>query len=100
MRATLLAIATATTFGGRRSISEVSHGARGDQCAGGVDDGPAGFWILNRCEQGEALARCGARGVLAHGFDELSVQLLGLTGREEATVVAAGGPCERKGALW
>ena len=79
---------------------EACHGARGDQRTGGVDDGPAGFWVLNRREQGETLTRCGARGVLAHGFDELSVQLLGLTGRKEAAVVAAGGPGERQGALW
>ena len=80
-------------------FSKASHGAKGDQGAGGVDDGPAGFRSLNRREQGETLARCGARGVLAHGFDELSVQLLRLTGREETTVVAAGGPGKRKGAL-
>ncbi len=80
-------------------FSEVSHGARGDQRAGGIDNGPAGFRVLNRREQGETLARCGARGVLAHGFDELRVQLLGLTGRKEAAVVAAGGPRKRQGAL-
>ncbi len=80
-------------------FSEVSHGARGDQGAGGVDDRPAGFRVLNWRQQGEALTRCGARGMLAHGFDELRVQLLRLTGRKEAAVVAAGGPGKRKGAL-
>ena len=80
-------------------FSQASHGARGDQGAGGVDDGPTGFWVLNRREQGESLTRCGARSMLAHGFDELRVQLLGLTGRKEVAVVAAGGPGKRKGAL-
>ena len=80
-------------------FSEVGHSARRDQGACGIDDGPAGLRVLNRCEQGETLARCGARGMLAHGFDELGVQLFGLTGREEATVVAAGGPGKRQGAL-
>jgi hypothetical protein len=37
--------------------------------------------------------------MLAHGFDELGVQLLGFTCREEAAVIAAGGTRQRQGTL-
>ena len=74
-------------------FSQASHGIRSYQRAGRVHGGPAGFWILNGRQQREAFSGGGACRMLPHVFDELGVQLLGFSGREEAAVVAAGGAC-------